>query len=69
MYKRQGEESAGKIQGRAQRLGISDAKVDLAIETELSNILAALKEKKPDIAIIDSIQTLWTCLLYTSRCV
>lgn len=55
-----GEESAAQIQGRAQRLGISDARVDLAIETELSNILAALKEKKPDIAIIDSIQTLWT---------
>jgi DNA repair protein RadA/Sms len=55
-----GEESAAQIQGRAQRLGINDANVDLAIETELANILIALKEKRPDIAIVDSIQTLWT---------
>lgn len=55
-----GEEAISQIQDRARRLNIHDAPVELATETELSRVIEALNQKKPRIAIIDSIQTLWT---------
>ncbi|KAF0099616.1 MAG: DNA repair protein RadA/Sm [Hyphomonadaceae bacterium] len=55
-----GEESISQIQDRAKRLNIQNSPINLATETELGRVLAALKSKKPDIAIIDSIQTMWT---------
>ena len=46
---------------RAQRLGLDDANVLLATETNVSDILATLNEGEPPaIAVIDSIQTLWS---------
>jgi DNA repair protein RadA/Sms len=55
-----GEEAAAQVRLRAQRLGLSSAPVDLASETNLANILATLADgKRPDLVIIDSIQTLW----------
>ena len=44
---------------RARRLGLADAPVRLATETNLRAILATLEEEKPALAIIDSIQTMW----------
>ncbi len=45
---------------RAERLGLSEAPVDLACETSLASILATLEAGKPaDLVVIDSIQTLW----------
>lgn len=55
-----GEESTGQVRRRAKRLGVSDAPVSLAAETSLGPILDALMADKPDVVIIDSIQTLWT---------
>ncbi len=56
-----GEEATAQIRLRAQRLGLTQAPVQLAAETNLNNILATLsKGKRPDLVIIDSIQTLWT---------
>ncbi|MGB6230240.1 MAG: DNA repair protein RadA [Litorimonas sp.] len=55
-----GEESVGQVQRRAKRLGVSDQPVDLASETALGSILDGLMSNKPDVVIIDSIQTLWT---------
>jgi DNA repair protein RadA/Sms len=55
-----GEEAAAQIQQRAQRLGLGGAPMALATETDLRAILAALKAAKPDIIIIDSIQTMWS---------
>jgi len=55
-----GEESAGQVRRRAKRLGVSDAPVSLASETSLGPILDGLMASKPDVVIIDSIQTLWT---------
>ncbi|MGE0407962.1 MAG: DNA repair protein RadA [Amphiplicatus sp.] len=55
-----GEEATAQIRLRAQRLGLSDAPVNLAAATALRDILATLKAEKPDIVIIDSIQTLWS---------
>src|SRR5690606_14044136 len=45
---------------RAERLGLAGAPVALASETNLANILATLSEgRRPDLVVIDSIQTLW----------
>jgi DNA repair protein RadA/Sms len=55
-----GEEAIAQIQDRARRMGIGKAPVQLAAETRLETILDALKHEKPQLAIIDSIQTVWT---------
>lgn len=55
-----GEEATAQIRLRAQRLGLADAPVNLASATALRDILATLKAGKPEIVIIDSIQTLWS---------
>jgi DNA repair protein RadA/Sms len=55
-----GEESVDQIRGRALRMGVSKARVDLASETALRHILDALKREKYDLVVIDSIQTLWS---------
>ena len=55
-----GEEAAAQVRLRADRLGLSEAAVELACETNLANILATLEAGKPaDLIVIDSIQTLW----------
>ncbi|WP_372604484.1 magnesium chelatase domain-containing protein, partial [Actibacterium sp.] len=41
------------------RLGLTDAPVRLAAETNLRNILTTLEAERPALAIIDSIQTMW----------
>ncbi len=59
-----GEESPAQIRLRAARLGLSDAPVALAAETRVEDILATLAAGPPvDLAVIDSIQTLWTDLV------
>ena len=55
-----GEEAIAQVRLRAERLGLADAAVGLASETNLSNILATLAaDRAPDLVVIDSIQTLW----------
>lgn len=55
-----GEEAVAQVRLRAERLGLTKAPVGLASETNLSNILATLDaETRPDLVVIDSIQTLW----------
>ncbi|MEQ1709261.1 MAG: DNA repair protein RadA [Terricaulis sp.] len=54
-----GEEAEAQVQERARRLKAADAPVQLAAETDLRKILDGLKSMKPDVAIIDSIQTVW----------
>ncbi|WP_121629904.1 DNA repair protein RadA [Tropicibacter alexandrii] len=54
-----GEEASAQVRLRAQRLGLADAPVKLATETNLRDILTTLEEHKPDLAIVDSIQTMW----------
>ncbi|PZO77352.1 MAG: DNA repair protein RadA [Mesorhizobium amorphae] len=56
-----GEEAVAQVRLRAQRLGAATAPVELAAETNVEDILATLSEgKRPDLVILDSIQTLWT---------
>lgn len=54
-----GEEAAAQVRLRAQRLGLAEAPVKLATETALRDILTTLDAERPDLAIIDSIQTMW----------
>ncbi|WP_204114768.1 DNA repair protein RadA [Shimia biformata] len=54
-----GEEASAQVRMRAQRLGLTQAPVQLAAETNLRDILTTLETEKPALAIIDSIQTMW----------
>ncbi len=54
-----GEESTAQVRMRAHRLNLTQSPVKLAAETNLRNILTMLEVEKPDIVIIDSIQTMW----------
>ncbi len=45
---------------RAQRLGLADAPLKLAAETNLRDILTTLEAERPALAIINSIQTMWS---------
>lgn len=54
-----GEESAEQIKLRASRLDIPQANILVYCETNLKSILAEAKIKKPEILIIDSIQTVY----------
>ncbi|HBI82261.1 DNA repair protein RadA [Orrella sp. NBD-18] len=55
-----GEESAEQVALRARRLGLSGGSVDLFAEIRLESIQHALLEKKPAVAVIDSIQTIYS---------
>ncbi|RIK88702.1 MAG: DNA repair protein RadA [Hyphomicrobiales bacterium] len=56
-----GEEAVAQIRLRAQRLGADTAPVELAAETNVEDILATIADgRRPDLLILDSIQTLWT---------
>src|SRR5437899_4632032 len=53
-----GEESSQQVRGRAERLGAVAPRLWLAAETNLPHVLAHLDAVRPDVAVIDSIQTL-----------
>ncbi|HET7847576.1 MAG TPA: DNA repair protein RadA [Pseudolabrys sp.] len=56
-----GEEAVAQVRLRAERLGLSNAAVELAAETSVEDIVATLSEgKMPRLVVIDSIQTMWT---------
>ena len=59
-----GEEAVAQVRLRAERLGLSDAAVELAAETSVEDIVATLSQgKTPRLIVIDSIQTMWTDLV------
>ena len=55
-----GEESAEQIGMRAERLGIGNEECYIYSETSLENILTQMNEYRPDVVVIDSIQTIFT---------
>lgn len=55
-----GEESPQQIAMRAQRLGLDASELDLLAEINLEKILATLQSYQPNIAVIDSIQTVYS---------
>jgi DNA repair protein RadA/Sms len=54
-----GEESLGQVQGRASRLGVSNDELLLLSETNLENILEAVRAHEPKTLVLDSIQTVY----------
>jgi len=54
-----GEESERQIKLRAERLKVRGNNLYLLAETDLGDILESVSELKPDVLIIDSIQTLY----------
>ena len=55
-----GEESGEQVALRARRLGLETRRLQLMAEINLERILATLQAEKPVVAVIDSIQTLWS---------
>ncbi len=55
-----GEESAQQVALRAQRLSLPTEQVFLQAEIRLESIIATLTERRPEVVIIDSIQTLYS---------
>jgi DNA repair protein RadA/Sms len=55
-----GEESVDQIALRAQRLGLVNAPVELLAEVQLEAIVAAIGATRPEVVVIDSIQTVYT---------
>src|SRR5688500_7060454 len=52
-----GEESSAQVALRAARLGSAE-KVEILAETELDTVCATLETERPDVCVIDSVQTL-----------
>ncbi|WP_306118689.1 MULTISPECIES: DNA repair protein RadA [unclassified Roseitalea] len=57
-----GEEAVAQVRLRAGRLGAVDTDLQLAAETNVEDILATLEAsaRRPDLVVLDSVQTLWT---------
>ena len=53
-----GEESANQIKLRAVRIGVTTNNLFILSQTDLATIVECIKAEKPDIVIIDSIQTM-----------
>ena len=58
-----GEESVGQLKLRAKRLGVHSERLLVLSETALEDMLRSVEEEKPDILIVDSIQTLFNTAL------
>lgn len=54
-----GEESVAQTGNRAHRLGIRNAKIQVAAESNLTQILETARRTRPDVLVIDSIQTVF----------
>ena len=55
-----GEESGGQLKLRAKRLGVLGKNLYILTETNIENIIEQTDKIKPDVIIIDSIQTIYS---------
>lgn len=55
-----GEESGAQVALRSRRLGLDNSQVKVLAEIQLEKILATLTASKPAVAVIDSIQTVYS---------
>jgi DNA repair protein RadA/Sms len=55
-----GEESGAQVALRSRRLGLDNSQVQVLAEIQLEKILATLQTERPHIAVIDSIQTVYS---------
>ncbi len=61
-----GEESAEQVAMRARRLALDAGAVHFLAEIQLERIAAALDARRPRVAVVDSIQTLWSEMLQSA---
>lgn len=54
-----GEESVAQTGSRAHRLGIRSPNIEIAAESNLHSIMELARFKKPDVLVVDSIQTMY----------
>ncbi|MGZ4354310.1 MAG: DNA repair protein RadA [Gaiellaceae bacterium] len=54
-----GEESAAQVKLRADRIGGCEA-IEILAETELESVCATLERERPEVCVIDSVQTLYS---------
>jgi DNA repair protein RadA/Sms len=54
-----GEESVAQVKLRAERLG-GGGNIEILAETELETVCATLERERPDVCVIDSVQTLYS---------
>jgi DNA repair protein RadA/Sms len=55
-----GEESAAQVKLRAERLGTDALRVPIVAETNLDVVEATLEAERPDVCVVDSVQTLYS---------
>ena len=55
-----GEESAAQIRMRAERICASPGSIRVLAETELETVMAALDQERPELVVVDSVQTLYS---------
>ena len=53
-----GEESGSQVRQRAERLGLDTQGINILCETKLANIVHVIEAEKPQVLIVDSLQTL-----------
>lgn len=61
-----GEESASQLKMRGQRLGCNSLQLYVLIETDLDSILESVNSLRPDVLIVDSVQTVYHASLDSS---
>jgi DNA repair protein RadA/Sms len=61
-----GEESADQIALRSQRLGLKGEQVRLLTENQVETVIAAAKVERPQVLVVDSIQTVFTEILQSA---
>src|SRR3954449_10832737 len=54
-----GEESPAQVKLRAERLGAAALSVPFVAETDLDAVVATLEAERPDVCVVDSVQTLY----------
>jgi DNA repair protein RadA/Sms len=54
-----GEESAAQVRLRAERLGEHALRVPIVAETDLETVVATLEKERPEVCVVDSVQTLY----------
>ncbi len=55
-----GEESQRQLKMRAERLGVNTSELYIYAETDIEDVLEATRQTKPDVLIVDSIQTVYS---------
>ena len=55
-----GEESAAQVKLRAERLGPDALRVPIVADTSLEAVVATIEAERPDVCVVDSVQTLYS---------